>query len=121
MAGENLFTRIPPASTGDRIHLRQSIILPYANRTVAFVEEDFYTLASSGITVHLHDVYATDSTSGFLWVHFVPGDLFDGKVPTTGENIQDADGATVATVAAGYYPINTNANVLTGHNNPNQG
>ena len=121
MAGENLFTRIPPSSTGDRIHLRQSIILPYANRTVAFVEEDFYTLASSGITIHLHDVYATDSTTGFLWVHFVEGDIFDGKVPTTGEDIQDADGVTVATVAAGYYPINTNANVLTGYNNPNQG
>ena len=121
MAGENLFTRIPPSSTGDRIHLRQSIVLPYANRTGTFVEEDFYTLSTSGITVHLHDIYATDSSTGFLWVHFVAGDIFDGKVPTTGENIVDENGATVATVAAGYYPINTNANVLTGWNNPNQG
>lgn len=121
MAGENLFTRIPPSSTGDRIHLRQSIILPYANRTGTFVEEDFYNLASSGIRVHLHDVYATDSTTGFLWVHFNPNDLFDGKVPTTGENITDENGTTIATVAAGYYPLNTNANVLTGWNNPNQG
>ena len=32
MAGENLFTRIPPESTGDRIQLRQSIILPYGNK-----------------------------------------------------------------------------------------
>lgn len=121
MAGENLFTRIPPSSTGDRIHLRQSIVLPYANRTGTFVEEDFYTLSTSGITIHLHDVYVTDSSTGFLWVHFVEGDIFDGKVPTTGENIVDENGATIATVAAGYYSINTNANVLTGFNNPNQG
>ena len=121
MAGENLFTRIPPSSTGDRIHLRQSVILPYANRTTAFVEEDFYTLATSGIRIHLHDVYATDSTNGFLWVHFSPSAIFNGQVPTTGENITDLDGNVVATVAAGYYEINTNASVLTGWNNPNQG
>ena len=121
MAGENLFTRIPPSSTGDRIHLRQSVILPYANRTQAFVEEDFYTLATSGIVCHLHDVYATDSSTGFLWVLFSPSAIFNGQVPTTGENITDENGTVVATVAAGYYEINTNANVLTGWNHPNQG
>jgi len=121
MAGENLFTRIPPSSTGDRIHLRQSIILPYANRTGTFVEEDFYNLSTSGIRIHLHDIYATDSTTGFLWVHFSKTDIFDGKVPTTGENITTDEGTVIATVAEGYYAINSDANVLTGFNNPNHG
>ncbi len=121
MAGENLFTRIPPSSTGDRIHLRQSIILPYANKTVDFVLEDFYNLETSGIRIHVHEVYETDSSNGFLWCHFSPTAIFDGLVPTTGENIKTLAGATVATVTAGYYAINTNANTTVGYNNPDAG
>lgn len=122
MAGENLFTRIPPASTGDRIQLRASFILPYGSKGgTDFVLEDFYTLQTSGIRIHLHEVYVTDSSNGFLWVHFNSNDLFNGLVPTTGENIVDAGGTTIATVSAGYYAINTNANTLVGYNNPEAG
>ena len=122
MAGENLFTRIPPSSTGDRIHLRQSIILPYGSKGATdFILEDFYNLATSGIRIHLHAVYETDANNGFIWCHFVPTAIFNGLVPTTGENINDLDGTTIATVSAGYYAINTNAGVTTGYNNPQQG
>ena len=122
MAGENLFTRIPPSSTGDRIHLRQSIILPYGSKGATdFILSDFYNLATSGIRIHVHQVYATDSQNGFIWCHFVPTAIFNGLVPTTGENINDLDGTTIATVSAGYYAINTNASVTTGYNNPQQG
>jgi len=122
MAGENLFTRIPPASTGDRIQLRQSIILPYGSKGATdFVLEDFYNLSTSGIRIHVHQVYATDSSTGFIWCHFVPTAVFNGLVPTTGENIADLDGNVIATVTAGYYPINTNANTTVGYNNPQFG
>ena len=122
MAGENLFTRIPPESTGDRIQLRQSIILPYGNKGgTDFILEDFYILETSGIRCHLHQIYATDSSNGNLWLHFSPNDIFNGLVPTTGENINDLDGNTIATVTAGYYSINTNANTTVGYNNPNAG
>ena len=122
MAGENLFTRIPPASTGDRIQLRQSIILPYGSRGATdFILEDFYILETSGIRIHVHVNYATDSSNGFLWCHFSPTAIFNGEVPTTGENIADLDGNVIATVSAGYYEINTNANTTVGYNNPQQG
>ena len=122
MAGENLFTRIPPASTGDRIQLRQSVILPYGSRGATdFILEDFYILETSGIRIHVHVNYATDSSNGFLWCHFSPTAIFNGEVPTTGENIKDLDGNVIATVSAGYYEINTNANATVGYNNPQQG
>mgnify|MGYP003630247310 CR=1 FL=1 len=122
MAGENLFTQIPPASTGDRIQLRQSIVLPYGNKGgIDFILEDYYILETSGIKCHLHQIYATNSSNGNLWLHFSPNDLFNGLVPTTGENINDLEGNTIATVTAGYYSINTNANTTVGYNNPNAG
>lgn len=122
MAGENLFTRIPPASTGDRIQLRQSIILPYGNKGVTdFILQDFYILETSGIRCHLHSKYQTDSSNGNLWLNFSSNDIFNGLIPTTGENINDVNGNTIATVTAGYYPINTNANTTVGYNNPEHG
>ena len=122
MAGENLFTRIPPESTGDRIQLRQSIILPYGNKGgTDFILQDFYNLETSGIRIHLHKIYTTDSSNGFLWIHFSDNAVFNGLVPTTGENIKDLNGNTIATVAAGYYSINTNANTTVGYNNPENG
>jgi len=122
MAGENLYTQIPPSSTGDAIQLRQSIILPYGSKGATdFVLEDFYVLETSGIRIHVHVDYETDSANGFLWCHFSPTAIFNGQVPTTGENINDLDGNTIATVSAGYYAINTNANTTVGYNNPQQG
>jgi len=122
MAGENLFTRIPPESTGDRIQLRQSIILPYGSKGATdFILEDFYNLVTSGIRIQVHEVYETDSSNGFIWCHFSPTAIFNGEVPTTGENIADLDGNVIATVSAGYYAINTNANTTVGYNNPQQG
>ena len=122
MAGENLFTRIPPESTGDRIQLRQSIILPYGSKGATdFILEDFYNLETSGIRFQLHKVYVTDSSNGFLWIHFSDDSIFNGLIPTTGENIKDLDGNTIATVTAGYYSINTNANTTVGYNNPDAG
>ena len=122
MAGENLFTRIPPSSTGDRIHLRQSIVLPYGSKGATdFIQNNFYTLGTSGITIHAHRIYTTDSTNGFVWCHFDDNSLFNGLVPTTGENILDQDSNIIATVSAGYYAINTNANATVGYNNPENG
>ena len=122
MAGENLYTQIPPSSTGDRIQLRQSIILPYGSKGATdFILEDFYDLETSGIRIHVHEVYATDSSNGFLWCHFSPTAVFNGLIPTTGENIKDLDNNTIATVSAGYYAINTNANTTVGYNNPEAG
>lgn len=122
MAGENLFTRIPPESTGDRIQLRQSVVLPYGSKGgTDFILQDFYNLATSGIRIQVHEIYATDSTTGFLWCHFSDTAIFNGEVPTTGENINDLDGNTIAVVTAGYYTINTNANTTVGYNNPQIG
>jgi len=122
MAGENLFTRIPPASTGDRIQLRQSIILPYGSKGATdFILSDFYLLQTSTIRIHVHQVYETDSANGFIWCHFAPTAIFNGQVPTTGENITDLDGNVIATVSAGYYAINSNTNTNIGYNNPQQG
>lgn len=122
MAGERKFTRIPPASTGNRVTLEPHAILPYDNRTGAFVVDSFVTLATSGITAHVHSIFPTNSTSGFLGVHYDVTSMFAGLTPTAGENIQ-YNGVTIATVSNTNtaYDLYTNNAVIVGKNNPDYG
>jgi hypothetical protein len=122
MAGERKFTRIPPASTGNRVTLEPHAILPYDNRTGTFIIDSFVTLATSGIIAHIHSIFPTNSTSGFLGVHYDVTSMFAGITPTAGENIQ-FDGVTIATVstAIAAYDLFTNNAILVGKNNPDYG
>ena len=122
MAGERNFTRIPPASTGNRVTLEPHAMIPYDNRTGTFTLDDMVTLATSGIVAHVHSVYPTNSTQGYIGVHYDVTSRFAGVTPTAGENIQ-MGGMTIATVSTSLssYDLFTNNAVLVGKNNPYYG
>ena len=119
---DRTFTRIPPASTGARVSLTPHAILAYSNRTGTFVPDSELELSTSGITLHVHSIYPTNSTTGFLGVHYDTDSVINGTIPTAGENIQ-FNGVTIATVSNTQttYDVFTNNSVIVGKNNPDYG
>lgn len=122
MAGERKYTRIPPASTGDRITHEPHALLPYENLTGQFILDSFVSLAISGITAHVHSVFPQTATTGFLGVHYDVASTFANLTPTAGENI-NYGGSTIATVSSTVSAIDlfTANNVIVGKNNPDYG
>lgn len=124
MAGERLFTRIPPASTGYRIGLQHTAQIAYAGKGgTDFIIGEHYTLASSGIELHLHGIYETNGTEGYIQVHYDDDSTFNGLSPTAGENILDEDSNIIATVSntIATDDIYLNKNVIVGYNDPENG
>ena len=123
MAGERKYTRIPPASTGDRITHEPHALVPYENKTGEFIIDSFVTFATSGITAHIHSVYPETGTTGYIGVHYDITNEFNGTAPTAGENINDSDGVTLATISNTIASIDlfTANNVIVGKNNPDYG
>lgn len=122
MAAERKYTRIPPASTGDRITHEPHALVPYENLTSDFFVDDMVTLVTSGIVCHVHAIYPQTSTTGWLGVHYDRLSEFNGISPTLGENIQRM-GVTIARVSATVSPfdLHTANNVIVGHNSPYNG
>lgn len=122
MAGDRKYTRIPPASTGDRITHEPHALIPYENLTSDFFIDDMVTLVSSGIVCHVHSIYPQTLTTGWIGVHYDRASSFAGINPTLGENMQRA-GVTIATVSNSTQPFDlyTANNVIVGHNNPYNG
>jgi len=119
MAGEKLFTRIPPASTGPRIGYRHRAILPYENRTGTFVTDEILTGASSGIQYLIYKEFATNATTGFVEVGYDDTSVFNNVEPTAGENLNDVNSNTIAQVSntVSATEVFTNEAVIVGGDN----
>lgn len=122
MAGERKYTRIPPASTGDRITHEPHALIPYDSLTSDFILDEFVTLATSGIRAHVHSIYPQTGTTGWIGVHYDVTSTFANLAPTSGENIQ-RNGVTIARVnpSATSIDLFTANNVIVGKNNPDYG
>jgi hypothetical protein len=124
MAGERKYTRIPPESTGDRILLNHSAVIPYVsleNSHKWVTNEDYWINNASPVLVHLHQVIEETATTGSLYFHYSATDDNNGVTATVGVKIQDFNNVDVATVSAGEYSLYTNTTNLVGHNNPRYG
>jgi hypothetical protein len=123
MAGERYFTRIPPASTGYRIGLQHTAQIPYTNKTGDFIVGQHYVLPTSGITIHIHGINPTNSTQGYISVHYDEASTFNGISPTAGEDIQTEDAVKIAEVSISIATddIYLNKNVIVGYNDPENG
>lgn len=123
MAGERKYTRIPPASTGDRITHEPHALVPYDGLVGDFILDSFVTFETSGIRAHVHSVFPETGTTGFIGVHYDIASTFAGTIPTPGENINDADGNLIATIRLTPASIDlfTANNVIVGKNNPDYG
>ena len=119
MAGEKLFTRIPPSSTGARIGFRHRAIIPYENRTGTFVADDILTGASSGIQYLVYKEFATNATTGYIEVGYDDASVFNNVEPTAGENLNDVNANTIAQVSntIAVTEVYTNESVIVGGDN----
>lgn len=123
MSGDRKFTRIPPASTGNRITHEPHALVPYQGLVGTFILDSFVTFETSGITAHIHSVYPETSTTGYLGVHYDVTNEFNGTTPTAGENINTDAGALIAIISNSITSVDlfTANNVIVGKNNPEYG
>lgn len=119
MAGEKLYTRIPPASSGPRIAFRHRAIIAYENKVGDLKAEEIYTGASSGIEYLVYKVFPTDSSTGNMEVGYNDSAVFDNTAPVLGEALVNDASVTVANVSSTVSPteIYTNESVIVGGDN----
>ena len=120
MSGQKLYTRIPPASTGNRIALQHQAVLQYKSLVTAFVENETYTTQDSlanTITFRVNEIYILSGTTGYLTVQYDADSVFYSREPVVDNDILDSGGATVATVAAAAEDVFTNRNSIAGGEN----
>ena len=107
MAGERKYTRIPPESTGDRILLNHSAVIPYVsleNSHKWVLNEEYVINNASPIDIHLHQVIEETATTGLIYVHYSAVEDHNGTLATIGVKIK-LNGVDVATTAAGEYSL----------------
>lgn len=123
MPGENTFTRIPPASTGNRISIKQKVLIPYTNRTGEIISDDTYVGAISGVEFDAFKLFATNATQGYIEAKYDDNSIFDGLNVSQSEDINDENGVKVAEVSPSLevIPIFTNESILVGSNNNTYG
>jgi hypothetical protein len=122
VAGERLFTRIPPASTGPRINYKHTAAVPYTNRTGEFIIGEHVSLGTSGFMMHVHGVDPLTSTTGYILVHYSRSAVFNDLSPQPNENII-FDGVTIAQVhpTLEIRDLFVNTNHITSWDNPDYG
>lgn len=125
MAGERRYTRIPPESTGDRILLAHSSVIPYTGKLADYnwaIGEEYVIKNSSGdIKIHLHDVVETSTSVGVLYIHYDNEDEYNNITAEVGVNIEDHGATVVGVVASGEYDIFVNTSNIVGATNPKFG
>lgn len=126
MAGERLYTRIPPSSTGNRIALDYSIALPYTNLYggEAFEPNEYYLLLTSSVTIHVHKVLTVTSTTGYIFCSVDSSSEWNATSIITGETIRRIyDSFDIALVGdtTNSQEIYYNKTTLVGKANPEFG
>ena len=123
MPGEKRFTRIPPESTGDRIHMQHTAVVFYENRTdgsYVWRSGDHYTIQGNGgstMMVHVHGV-RDNGPDGALYIHFSKLDTFNNIYPIAGQDIYDPDTQAVIAQVESYYDLYVPVNQISGWDNP---
>lgn len=117
MAGEKHFTRIPPASTGNRITIRHSAAVPYISRIGTFIRGMQVSFGTSGFSAHVSHLEEANSTSGTLFLTYEERAIFNNLQPLQGETITDENGVVLATVGTGAYDVYTNTTHITSYDN----
>ena len=123
MAGERNYLRVPPDSTGKRVRLKHSAQLTYTGKTSGYQwkPDNYYTLATSGWEIHVHEIHETNTTSGTLDVSYDSNAEFSNLAPASGEGIRDqATNAVIATAGTVTDIFNNTTNIV-GFENPTNG
>lgn len=123
MTGERNYLRVPPDSTGKRIRLKHSAQLTYTGKTPGYQwrPDNYYTLATSGWEIHVHEIHESTTTAGTLDVSYDTNAEFSNLSPASGEGIKDQLTNTVIAIAGTSTEIFNNTTNLVGFENPTNG
>lgn len=117
------FTRVPPESTGDRIHMVHTAEIQFSGGYNDWKIGKRYTISGNGgptMLVHVHGVQG-DGVTGHLSVHYSKQDKYNEVEPIAGQTITDPDGVTVAGNVVDAYDTYIQANNIMGYDNPEYG
>ena len=124
MAGERRFTRIPPESSGDRIKMKHTAVVPFDQKdeTHSWIIGGLYTIdgqSAATITAEVLGVeQGGDQYTGVLYVKYDTTNTYLNVDAEDDQNIKDPDGNIVAFVNGTPYAVYNNATQLVGNNNP---
>lgn len=122
-ANDKRFTRVPPESTGDRIHMVHTAEIQFSGGYNNWKIGKRYTISGNGgptMLVHVHGVQG-DGVTGHLSVHYAKQDKYDEVEPIAGQTVTDPDGETVAATVVAAYDTYIPANNIMGYDNPEYG
>ena len=126
MAGDRLFTRIPPDSTGKRIAATPTAVIEFQPNVggdsigYTWVIDKFYTISGFG-SVHVHDYYDRGDGTGQLYVHYAQQQSVDEAVPAVGSTIVDPDTSDVLGEVINSYDVLISDINVKGFANPSHG
>lgn len=123
MAGERNYLRVPPDSTGKRVRLKHSAQLTYTAKSPGYLwkPDNYYTLATSGWEIHVHEIHETTTTSGVLDISYSTEAEFNNLAPQSGEGIRDQITNQVIATAGTITDVFNNTTNLVGFENPTNG
>ena len=117
------FTRVPPESTGDRIHMVHTAEIEFSGGYNDWKIGKMYTISGNGgptMMVHVHGVQG-DGVTGHLSVHYSKQDKYNEVEPIAGQTVTDPDGVTTAATVVSAYDVYLTGNNILGYDNPEYG
>jgi len=122
-ANDKRFTRVPPESTGDRIHMVHTAEIEFSGGYDQWQIGKRYTISGNGgptMLVHVHGVQGS-GVAGHLSVHYAKADKYNEVEPIAGQTVTDPDGITVAATVVAAYDTYIPAQNIIGYDNPEYG
>jgi len=122
-ANDKRFTRVPPESTGDRVHMVHTAEIEFSGGYDDWKIGSRYTISGNGgpnMTVHVHGVQGS-GVAGHLSVHYAKADKYNEVEPIAGQTVTDPDGVTLAATVVAAYDTYIPASNIIGYDNPEYG
>ena len=124
MAGERRFTRIPPESSGDRIKMKHTVVIPFDQKVLShnWIIGGLYTIDGNFGDTFTIEVLGYDQGGdlyqGVLYARYDDINEYTNNEAEDDQNIKDPDGNVVAFVNGTPYAVYNNTTQIVGNNNP---
>ena len=124
MAGERRFTRIPPESSGDRIKMKHTVVIPFDQKVLShnWIIGGLYTIDGNFGDTFTVEVLGYDQGGdlyqGVLYARYDDINEYINNEAEDDQNIKDPNGSVVAFVNGAPYAVYNNTTQIVGDNNP---
>jgi len=124
MAGERRFTRIPPESSGDRIKMKHTVVIPFdqKDQNHNWIIGGIYTIDGNFGNTFSVEILGYDQGGdlyqGVLYARYDSNNEYINNDAEDDQNIKNPDGNIVAYVNGTPYATYINTTHIVGDNNP---